>query len=132
MNNNVSKKSCLRILLLCPLLMVALLLGACNQARQVASVSTPPLTRAVQVSLDQAYAAQRARQITKVDYDLTFTLDDTNTFFIGKSIIRFDLAKNNSAPVTVDFDSGTINSVRLNGTAIPWHYEKWFIEFSPE
>lgn len=127
MNNNFSKKSGLIALLFCTLLFTA-----CNQSRHAAPASTIPVTRAAQVSLDQAYAAQRAQQITKVDYDLAFILDETNTFFSGKSIIHFDLAKNNSAPVTVDFDSGTIKSVRLNGTAISWRYEKWFIEFAPE
>jgi aminopeptidase N len=132
MNNNASKISGLRVRLLSPLLICTLLLGACNQSRQTVPASSAPLTRVAQASLDQAYAAQRAQQITKVDYDLVFTLDETNSFFTGKSIIHFELAKNNTAPVTVDFDSGTIKAVRLNGAAIPWHYEKWFIEFAPE
>lgn len=125
MNN--SKKLGLIALLFCTLLFTA-----CNQSRQVTPASVSPLTRVVQASLDQTYAAQRAQQITKVEYDLAFALDEINTFFTGKAIIHFELAKNNSAAVTVDFDSGTINAVRLNGTAIPWRYEKWFIEFAPE
>src|SRR5688572_16993947 len=127
MNNDLNKMLGLMALLLC-----TLVLTACNQSRHSTSASSVPLTRAAQASLDQAYAAQRAQQITKVDYDLAFTLDETNTFFSGKAIIHFELAKKNSAPVTVDFNSGTINAVRLNGKSIAWRYEQWFIEFAPE
>jgi len=127
MNNAYIKKSVPMVLLLCTLLLVA-----CSQSLQPVSGSAPPATRAPQAPLDQAYAAQRAQQIAQVDYELAFTLDETNTFFSGKSIIHFELAKNNNAPVTVDFNSGTIKSVHLNGEAIAWRYEQWFIEFAPE
>ncbi len=78
MNNVCRKKSGAVVLLLC-----ILLLTACNQARQSASAA-PPIARALQASLEQAYAAQRAQQITNVDYELAFTLDETNVFFSGK------------------------------------------------
>lgn len=127
MNNACIKKSGAIAMLLC-----TLLLGACNQSRQTVPVSSQLITRTPQASLEQAYAMQRAQQITKVNYELAFTLDETNTFFSGKSIIHFELTNNNKAPVTVDFNSGTIKSVRLNGKTISWQYEKWFIEFAPE
>ncbi len=131
MANHSNKKTGLRVLLSCILLVGGLLLGACNQQQAVPATAVP-LSRVAQVSLDQVYAAQRAQQISNVSYDLAFILDETNTAFTGKSVIHFDLTRNNRAPVTVDFDSGTIKAVRLNGIAIPWHYEKWFIELAPE
>lgn len=127
MNTACIKKLGVVVLLLC-----SLLVAACNQTRQATSVASQPIARAPQAWLEQAYAAQRAQQITHVDYELAFTLDETNTFFSGKSIIHFELVDNNKAPVTVDFNSGTIKSVRLNGEAIAWRYEQWFIEFAPE
>lgn len=126
MNTAYIKKPGAIVLLLC-----LLLLTACNPTRQSAPVPQP-IARAPQASLEQAYAVQRAQQITNVDYELAFTLDETNTIFSGKSIIHFELVDNNKAPVTVDFTSGTIKSVRLNGEAIAWRYEQWFIEFAPE
>ncbi|HEY0892967.1 MAG TPA: aminopeptidase N, partial [Cellvibrio sp.] len=127
MNTAYIKKSGAMVLLLC-----SLLVTACSQTRQATPVASQPIARAPQAWLEQAYAAQRAQQITHVDYELAFTLDETNTFFSGKSIIHFELVDNNKAPVTVDFNSGTIKSVRLNGEAIEWRYEQWFIEFAPE
>lgn len=127
MNTACIKKLGVVVLLLC-----SLLLAACNQTRQATPVASQPIARAPQAWLEQAYAEQRAQQITNVDYELAFSLDETNTFFSGKSIIHFELAANNKAPVTVDFNSGTIKSVRLNGEAIDWRYEQWFIEFAPE
>ncbi|MES2675169.1 MAG: aminopeptidase N [Pseudomonadota bacterium] len=104
----------------------------CKQLPKSAVVAAKPIERAKQVSLEQDYAALRAQQITKVDYELTFELDETNTRFNGQVVINFELVKNNQAPITVDFDSGEILAVRLNGKAIPWQYEKWFIRFAPE
>jgi aminopeptidase N len=97
------------------------------------SVLAPTMNERVKEAwLEQHYAAFRAQQITNVDYELAFELDETSIHFNGKVMIHFDLVKDNHSPITVDFASGEILAVQLNGKAIPWHYEKWFIRFAPE
>ena len=97
----------------------------CDQQNQTGPAPNPAREQAPYLSHE--YAKFRASQISDVDYVLSVALDEEAEEFSGDIDIQFTLAKNNSAPVTVDFNQGTIESIKLNGSAISWDYEKWFI-----
>jgi aminopeptidase N len=83
--------------------------------------------------LEQDYAAMRANQIHDVSYQLTMSLDDDAAeFYSGEILIDFSVAKQNISPVTIDFNSGKVIAVYLNGTEVAFSYEQYFIELAPE
>ncbi len=90
------------------------------------------IERSKQAYLEQAYAAMRAKQITDVSYELTINLDEKNTDYSGEVIINFNLMKQNTSPVTVDFNSGKVNAVYLNDQSINFIYEQYFIQIPAE
>ncbi|HEY0962881.1 MAG TPA: aminopeptidase N [Pseudomonadales bacterium] len=80
-----------------------------------------------QAHLTQAYAQFRKAQIANPAYDLHIDFDAGSDTFRGTATLAFDIAANNVAPVTIDFDSGTITSLSVNGMAADYDYERWFI-----
>ncbi len=93
----------------------------------VEQVSVAKMTRQQSESLFEDYAKMRAQQVSNVTYNLQVTLDNTSEHFSGITDVNFDLAKGNQNDLTIDFDSGTVNSVKVNGKVVSFTYEKWFI-----
>ncbi len=112
------------------------LVNACNlQSSSYSSTQESSLNaveRKQAAFIEQSYAALRKQQISAVSYQLHMELDETSTSFSGEVIIDFNLVNNNKMPVTVDFDDGEIAAITLNGKAVEWQYNKWFISLAPE
>ena len=110
-------------------------LTACEKNNSQISGSQPvveqtavaKMTRQNSESLFEDYAKMRAQQVSNVTYNLQVTLDNKTESFAGITDLNFDLAANNQNDLTIDFDSGTVNSVKVNGKAVSFTYEKWFI-----
>jgi len=85
------------------------------------------LVRAKSESLEATYAEMRAKQVSNVSYNLSVTIDNKSENFSGSTQLTFDLAKNNQNDLTIDFDEGTVNSLKINGKEAKFSYEKWFI-----
>lgn len=114
-------------------LSLCLLLAGCD-AEQVPTANTaasnadvPAVTREDRRLLSEDYARFRKSQISNPVYHLALGLQANSPEFSGTATLIFDLAANQTAPVTVDFDSGTINSLSLNGEAVPYSFERYFI-----
>ena len=108
----------------------ALTLTACDNAPttvQNQEVQAPSIVRVASESLYADYAEMRAKQVSNVDYELNVNLDSKSKDFSGVTTIHFDLVENNQNDLTIDFDSGTVNKVKVNGSEINVSYEKWFI-----
>ncbi|WP_286233887.1 aminopeptidase N [Thalassotalea sediminis] len=86
-----------------------------------------PFVRQQSESLFEDYAKMRAQQVSDVSYQLEITIGNTSETFSGVTSINFDLAKGNQNDLTIDFDEGTVSSVKVNGKEAPFTYEKWFI-----
>ena len=72
-------------------------------------------------ALSRDAAAIRARQISHVAYGLWFDVDATHEDFRGRTVIHFQLkekAAEASSDLLLDFDSGEIQSMTLNGNSI--------------
>ncbi|MDO6425559.1 aminopeptidase N [Thalassotalea sp. 1_MG-2023] len=78
-------------------------------------------------SLFEDYAKMRAQQVSNVNYHLQVNLDNTSESFSGVTDIVFDLTADNQNDLTIDFDEGTVSSVKVNGKEATFNYEKWFI-----
>ncbi|GLX78813.1 aminopeptidase N [Thalassotalea insulae] len=111
-------------------------LTACEKSADVAPAPTEiakqapvqtSMVRQASESLYEDYAKMRAQQVSNVSYNLQVTLDNKSESFSGVAELHFDLAKNNQNDLTIDFDEGTVNSVTVNGKAVNFNYEKWFI-----
>lgn len=89
--------------------------------------SVAKVTRQQSESLYEDYAKMRAQQVSDVSYNLQVRLDNKNEHFSGVTDISFDLVDNNQNDLTIDFEMGTVNSVKVNGKAVSFTYEKWFI-----
>ena len=78
--------------------------------------------------LTEQDASARLARIKNIHYALKFKLDRTSEEFIGDTTIQFDLAEN-TAPLTIDFEDGQIDSVTNAKTAqpIPYQFAKHFI-----
>ena len=127
-----------RIFLL--LLNVSLFITGCGEAvdnhseKEVLSASNtvPSIIREPVGNLSHEYAKHRKNQVTSIDYDLSLILDAKRDYFQGKSTIRFEMAVGNRSPLTVDFDSGTINAILVNDKPVKWEYNQWFITLAPQ
>ncbi|WP_448564618.1 aminopeptidase N [Thalassotalea ganghwensis] len=105
-------------------------LTACDNAPktvQSEQVQTPSIVRVASESLYADYAEMRAKQVSNVTYELMLNLDNESTEFSGVTTLNFDLAENNNNDLTIDFDSGKVNNVTVNGKSVDVGYEKWFI-----
>lgn len=90
-----------------------------------------PVIREFNEALSEKYSVMREQQISDVAYELYFNLDNKKKSYNGKTLIEFNLSKGNKSPVTVDFDSGTVDAVKVNGKTVAFDYEKWFITIDP-
>jgi len=90
-----------------------------------------PIVRAYSDALSQTYATMRKAQVSDVAYTLSFDIEQTKDTFEGVSVIDFNMANDNTSALTIDFESGTVKYVKLNGNIIPFEYKKWFISISP-
>jgi aminopeptidase N len=77
--------------------------------------------------LTEAYARFRKAQISNPAYQLRVELDTASDRFRGEVQIDFELAAGNTAPVTVDFDNGSVLALEVNGRAVESDYTQWFI-----
>ncbi|MBI4040690.1 MAG: aminopeptidase N [Deltaproteobacteria bacterium] len=81
-----------------------------------ATRSSDELVRDNQQGLSLSYSQERAKIVSKVHYQLYFSLDKTSASFFGISKIRFDLSKQKS--ITLDFEKGTVLSLTINGKTV--------------
>ncbi|MFL0801052.1 MAG: aminopeptidase N [Agarilytica sp.] len=81
--------------------------------------------------ISESYAIFRKKQIGDIHYELDVNVTQAQ-YFTGNVNIHFDYTNINNMPVTVDFDSGEIVTVLVNGNTAEWDYDKWFISFSAE
>lgn len=88
--------------------------------------------RALSDALSHEYANFRKRQIGEVDYRLSVVLSKDETVFSGRVVIDFDLVPNNSEAITLDYDSGEINAITVNGTQVTADYKRWFLTLPSE
>lgn len=109
-------------------------LWGCQQPQQdIKSEITQQFMERNPVSyLEQEYAAMRAAQIHDVSYQLSMNLDEKSESYSGEIIIDFTLATENISPVTIDFNSGKVNAVYLNGAAVNFTYEQYFIQLASD
>ncbi len=77
--------------------------------------------------LTEDYARFRKSQISNPAYHLKLELDAQSTVFRGEVSIDFALAAGNTAPVTIDFDNGSVLALSVNGAALDPGYTQWFI-----
>ena len=114
-----------------------LLLG-CNGEQQSVSVQAPPQAaqaapaRELTAALSHEYAKVRKAQVERVDYQLSVQLDRESEIFNGTVVVDFDMAPGNTAPLTLDYDSGEVVAVKVNGQPAEFAYDKWFISLAPE
>ncbi|MDG2176185.1 MAG: aminopeptidase N [Gammaproteobacteria bacterium] len=87
--------------------------------------------REAEAQLHQHYAMFRSTQISEVNYQVSINVEAGSDEFSGTSQISFEVAAGNSSPLTVDFDSGDIIAVSLNGNTADWEYSQWFISLPP-
>jgi aminopeptidase N len=91
---------------------------------------TAPVIRDFNEALSADYAAMRKQQVSDVGYSLYFNIGHTETSYNGKSVIDFTMAEGNKSPITIDFESGNVESVKVNGKTVSFDYEKWFISIA--
>lgn len=102
------------------LLITGLLLSSCKSG-------PPTVERALSANISQSYASFRANQVSNVHYDLHIDITGRKKFS-GTAKISFDLVDNNRSPITLDFERGDIDSIKINGSSKNIDYERWFIE----
>ena len=108
----------------------ALALAACDQSSTPTDDSgVQAVSREVTAGLTQQFAEFRATQVTNVRYRLTVELDPSLENYSGENRIRFDL-HGNSSDLTIDFLSGEISGVSVNGANIDTNYNDSFITVS--
>ncbi|MES2625743.1 MAG: aminopeptidase N [Pseudomonadota bacterium] len=78
-------------------------------------------------TLTAQYAQFRKSQVSNPVYHLKLDLQANSDEFTGTVDIGFDLADENVSPITLDFDSGQIQSLSVNGTALDPGFEHWFL-----
>lgn len=109
------------------LILCILGLGACkstavsNSERptSTAEVNTKPPAGTV---LTHEAASIRHKQIGKISYVLWFGFDEKEQDFQGRTVLLFDLksrAKDASKTLEIDFEDGKIQTITVNGVAIP-------------
>jgi len=91
-----------------------------------------PVIREPVPGLTREYAEFRRDQVSNVRYSLSIKLEPQATAFSGEVVVDFELDNASTSPLTLDFDNGVIESVALNGKAVPFDYERWFLSLAPE
>lgn len=112
----------------------SVLLAACDKPETTAvtptakeTITQNQMVRAKSESLFAEYAQMRAQQVSNVSYNLQVTIGNESEIFSGTTDIHFNLAANNQNDLTIDFSSGTVESVLVNGKAANFNFEQWFI-----
>ncbi len=122
------------------LILVMCVLSACDQTATEYALDRSGATNTDQsisgqrekvAGISEVYAAFRKSQVADIHYELDVDVTETQ-YFSGKIDIHFDYTNRNNMPVTVDFDSGEISSVKVNGSETAWHYDKWYISFAAD
>lgn len=109
-------------------LLCSAVLAACGQGSNDPSSTSPAaLTRAEAPGLSEAYAQQRKQQVAAVDYRLSVTLDASGESFAGRVMADTTLNGSLEQPLTIDFAGGTVESVSVDGEAVPFEYNDQFI-----
>lgn len=112
----------------CCLLVLAALfsLSACQPTTLNKSQNTQHTQRSYTPYLHNDFANFRKQQILDVDYQLAIQLDAERAVFNGEVTLDFTLTRGNRAPVTVDFYSGKVHQVQVNGATVAVDYSQWF------
>lgn len=119
-------------------LVLTLLLSACGNdavpppAPAVAASASSAVLREAAPLLSESYARFRKSQVSNPAYELILDLQEGSADFRGTVTIGFELAAGNESPLTIDFDSGSIVSLEVNGAPADFAYERWFITIPPE
>lgn len=98
----------------------ALSIAACAHAPAAAP-------RAPADRLDQTVAEARAARIADISYAIDIDLVADPDAYSGEVVATFTLAVAPTAPLTLDFGGGTVESVAVNGAAIEADYNGAFI-----
>jgi aminopeptidase N len=118
---------------------VAATLAGCSDNQSTTSDTSPAtlveqtgelstkVVRQLSESLNADYATMRAKQVSDVSYDLSVSIDHKSEEFSGISTLNFTLEKNNANDLTIDFDEGSITTLKVNGQPADFSYDKWFI-----
>ncbi len=113
------------------LLALSCLLSACQPEQASPGITSDPVIPGViresRPDLSEDYARFRAAQISAVSYTLSLRLPAEADDFSGQVTIEFTLNPGNRSPLTIDYDSGEVLAVSVNGEAVPWDYQRWFI-----
>jgi aminopeptidase N len=80
-------------------------------------LAAPAAARPAVKGLSQKEAALRSVMVSSVSYELAVSLDSAAAEYEGEAAISF-LYKEPAAPLTLDFDSGTIVRLSVNGAAV--------------
>lgn len=97
------------------------------------STTIAPTTDRIDANLlTQNHAEQRKQQVKAVDYRLSLAIDKDLDNFSGTMVIDFELAQNNQKPLTIDFEEGQIEQLKVNGKTIDPHYKRYFIVIAPQ
>jgi len=110
-------------------LIFSFLLVACD-SRQLTGVTVDAQTLVLRQELrllEEDYMRFRKSQIANPVYHLDIDINAGSSTFDGMATLTFELAAGNAAPVTVDFDSGSILELSVNGSPADYQYEQWFI-----
>ena len=91
-----------------------------------------PIIREQQPALSETYAAFRKTQINDVSYSLAVDISSEGENFSGRSTINFELAAANHSPVTVDFKNGQVSQVLVNGKAVSFEYNNYYISVAAQ
>ncbi|MET1256484.1 aminopeptidase N [Aliikangiella maris] len=114
------------------ILMFSVLIVGCHAVERTAPLQKAPeiIEREPTASLSNRYAVLRHSQLSNVEYRLSLLLDAENDFFKGTVTIDMDVAANNRAPITIDFDGGEVSAVMVNNKKVEWQYNQWFISLA--
>lgn len=82
--------------------------------------------------LTEQHAESRSRQVLSVNYRLSLDIGKASERFSGQMAIDFELAANNTKPLTVDFEAGQIERLTVNGKTIDSNYTRYFLTIAPE
>lgn len=91
--------------------------------------SPPSAYREGVAGLSSVYARYRSQQLEKVEYQLELNLTEKE-YYAGKSKIKFRLQK--PTDLTVDFSSGEIEQIKVNGATREIKYNSFFISLAKE
>jgi aminopeptidase N len=106
-------------------------LAACSDGATETAPTVDPSVAAVLRpdigTLTVEYAEFRKSQVSNPSYHLLLDLQANSESYSGVVDISFDLPADNVSPVTLDFDSGEIQSLTINGATVDAGYEHWFL-----